>query len=177
MLWGCLSNAGLSCLSRKKKTIHPMTIGQMLQGNQIHLQDASTKRKKNVQINFFFCRVSWRSSGGASRHPSTLRATGCARGALECDPDSHFWGGVFVVVEWQEGFVFTFQENRSDPLFLFLFLFFYLVIYFLFHDPLLHQARHVPLADRCFPMTKFLDTLAFPNLVLQAFFFFLGLRS
>lgn len=31
-----------------------------------------------------------------------------------------FWGG-FVMVEWQEGFVFSFQENRSDPLFLFLF--------------------------------------------------------
>lgn len=144
MLWGCLSNAGLSCLSRKKKTIHPMTIGQMLQGNQIHLQDASTKRKKNVQINFFFCRVSWRSSGGASRHPSTLRATGCARGALECDPDSHFLGGFLW---WSSGKRVLFSLSKKiDPIpyFYFYFYFFILLSIFFFMIPfsIKHDMSH-----------------------------------
>lgn len=146
-----------------------MTIGQMLQGNQIHLQDASTKRKRMCKSTSFFA-VSHGDRPGGHQDIRQLSAPQAVHEVhWSVTQILTFWGGGFVVVEWQEGFVFTFQENRSDPLFLFLF--FYLVIYFLFHDPLLHQARHVPLADRCFLMTKFLDTLAFPNLVLQAFFF------
>lgn len=104
MLRVCLSNCKVVLLEYEDNP--PNDDCQILQGIRYNprrsYQEKKKQKTKEVQANQLLpCRMA--IVRGASRHPSTLRATGCARGALECGPDCYL---LELVVEWQECFFF-----------------------------------------------------------------------